>query len=82
METIESKIKGDRYVSEEDLIADFKLMFHNCQRYNEEGSVIYKDAATLEKVSDLQFFDGTGILIYHFDSLGKFKSNIISRVQE
>lgn len=53
METIESKIKGDRYVSEEDLIADFKLMFHNCQRYNEEGSVIYKDAATLEKVSDL-----------------------------
>ncbi|KAK4299042.1 hypothetical protein Pmani_003145 [Petrolisthes manimaculis] len=50
METIESKIKGDRYVSEEDLIADFKLMFHNCQRYNEESSIIYTDATTLEKV--------------------------------
>ncbi|XP_042217828.1 protein polybromo-1-like isoform X3 [Homarus americanus] len=50
METIEGKIKGDRYSSEEELIGDFKLMFHNCQKYNEEGSVIYTDATILEKV--------------------------------
>ncbi|KAK8745940.1 hypothetical protein OTU49_017190 [Cherax quadricarinatus] len=50
METIEGKIKGDRYASEEDLIADFKLMFRNCQKYNEEGSIIYTDATILEKV--------------------------------
>lgn len=51
METIEAKIKGDRYASEEELIADFKLMFSNCQKYNEEGSVIYTDATILERVS-------------------------------
>ena len=50
METIESKIKGERYNTEEELISDFKLMFHNCQRYNEEGSVIHTDATTLERV--------------------------------
>lgn len=53
METIESKIKGERYNNEEELIADFKLMFHNCQRYNEEGSVIHTDATTLERVRPL-----------------------------
>ncbi|XP_064120960.1 protein polybromo-1-like isoform X5 [Macrobrachium nipponense] len=50
METIEAKIKGERYTSEDELVADFKLMFRNCQRYNEEGSVIYSDATVLEKV--------------------------------
>nr|XP_045600014.1 protein polybromo-1-like isoform X3 [Procambarus clarkii] len=50
METIEGKIKGDRYASEDELITDFKLMFRNCQKYNEEGSVIYTDATILEKV--------------------------------
>ncbi|KAG0718393.1 Protein polybromo-1 [Chionoecetes opilio] len=50
METIETKIKGERYNTEEELIADFRLMFHNCQRYNEEGSVIHSDATTLERV--------------------------------
>ncbi|XP_068230522.1 protein polybromo-1 isoform X3 [Palaemon carinicauda] len=50
METIEAKIKGERYTSEDELVSDFKLMFRNCQRYNEEGSVIYSDATVLEKV--------------------------------
>lgn len=50
METIESKIKGEKYVSEEDLVADFKLMFSNCQKYNEDGSLIYSDATTLDRV--------------------------------
>lgn len=50
METIESKIKGEKYASEEDLVADFKLMFSNCQKYNEDGSLIYSDATTLDRV--------------------------------
>ena len=53
METIEAKIKGDKYTSDEDLITDFRLMFKNCRSYNEEGSTIYDDANTLEKVSHL-----------------------------
>ncbi|XP_015918691.2 protein polybromo-1 isoform X3 [Parasteatoda tepidariorum] len=48
MKTIESNIKSEKYVNEDSLIADFRLMFANCKHYNEEGSQIYQDAVTLE----------------------------------
>ncbi|XP_023290298.1 protein polybromo-1 isoform X3 [Orussus abietinus] len=47
---IEANIKAEKYQSENELIQDFKLMFNNCRQYNEEGSLIYEDANTLEKV--------------------------------
>ncbi|XP_020708055.1 protein polybromo-1 isoform X4 [Athalia rosae] len=47
---IEANIKAEKYQSENELIADFKLMFNNCRQYNEEGSLIYEDANVLEKV--------------------------------
>ncbi|KAF0306244.1 Protein polybromo-1 [Amphibalanus amphitrite] len=47
---IESKIRGDQYESESEILQDFKLMFNNCRQYNEEGSVIYDDANVLERV--------------------------------
>ncbi|XP_076040531.1 protein polybromo isoform X16 [Oratosquilla oratoria] len=50
MESIESKIKGDKYANEEELVADIRLMFNNCRVYNEEGSAIFEDAKTLERV--------------------------------
>lgn len=50
MNTIEAKIKAEKYQTESELIRDFKLMFSNCRRYNEVGSTIYEDAVTLEKV--------------------------------
>lgn len=50
MEMIEQKIKGDHYTTDEELIGDFRLMFKNCQTYNEESSQIYQDANILEKV--------------------------------
>ncbi|GFG36133.1 hypothetical protein Cfor_02751 [Coptotermes formosanus] len=50
MLTIEANIKNDKYTSEEEIIADFKLMFNNCRQYNEEGSMIYEDANKLEEV--------------------------------
>lgn len=28
----------------------YQLMFNNCRQYNEEGSLIYEDANTLERV--------------------------------
>lgn len=46
---IESKIRGDQYSSEQELIKDFKLMFSNCRQFNEENSPIYEDALLLEK---------------------------------
>ena len=48
--TIEAKVKADRYVNEDDFVADFKLMFANCRTFNEEGSRIYEDSVALEKV--------------------------------
>ncbi|XP_077263132.1 protein polybromo-1-like [Temnothorax americanus] len=50
MLAIEANIKAEKYQSENELILAFKLMFNNCRQYNEEGSLIYKDANTLEKV--------------------------------
>lgn len=40
----------NRYTCEEELLDDLRLMFNNCRQYNEEGSVIYEDANTLERV--------------------------------
>ena len=50
MNMIDARIKGGQYRSEEELLADCKLMFSNCRLYNEEGSPIYEDANILEKV--------------------------------
>lgn len=41
---------SSRYSTEEELLDDLRLMFNNCRQYNEEGSVIYEDANTLERV--------------------------------
>ncbi|XP_038122175.1 protein polybromo-1 isoform X2 [Culex quinquefasciatus] len=50
MTTIESNIKSDRYGTLDDVVGDYRLMFSNCRKYNEEGSQIYDDANILEKV--------------------------------
>ncbi|XP_055636665.1 protein polybromo-1 isoform X2 [Toxorhynchites rutilus septentrionalis] len=49
MTTIESNMKSDRYGTLDDVVGDYRLMFSNCRKYNEEGSVIYEDANILEK---------------------------------
>jgi len=50
MNMIDARIKGAHYRTEEELLADCKLMFSNCRLYNEEGSGIYEDANVLERV--------------------------------
>lgn len=47
---IESKIRGEQYRNEQELINDFKLMFSNCRQFNEENSTIFEDANLLEKI--------------------------------
>ncbi|XP_055539824.1 protein polybromo-1 isoform X1 [Wyeomyia smithii] len=49
MTTIENNIKTDRYGTLDDIVGDYRLMFSNCRKYNEEGSMIYEDANILEK---------------------------------
>ncbi|CAG4978753.1 unnamed protein product [Colias eurytheme] len=47
---IEANIKNDRYLSIDEMVSDFRLMFSNCRQFNEEGSMIYEDANLLERV--------------------------------
>lgn len=47
---IEANIKAEKYQNDIELIQDFKLMFNNCRTYNEEGSSIFEDANTLERI--------------------------------
>ncbi|KAL4655959.1 protein polybromo-1-like [Arapaima gigas] len=50
LRTIDHNIRSDKYLSEESMMEDMKLMFRNARHYNEEGSQVYNDANTLEKV--------------------------------
>lgn len=49
MNTIEQNIKTDRYGTMDDIVGDFRLMFLNCRKYNEEGSMIFEDSTVLER---------------------------------
>ncbi|KAM9535247.1 protein polybromo-1-like isoform 6-T10 [Salvelinus alpinus] len=47
---IDHNIRSEKYMTEEALLEDMKLMFRNARHYNEEGSQVYNDANVLEKV--------------------------------
>lgn len=48
MKNIEAKIKKGEYKSIADMRKDIELMVNNCRTYNEDGSILYKDANLLE----------------------------------
>lgn len=43
LRTIEHNIRSDRYVTEDEMAEDMKLMFRNARHYNEEGSQVRSD---------------------------------------
>ncbi|KAF7670169.1 hypothetical protein LDENG_00068220 [Lucifuga dentata] len=47
---IEHNIRSDKYMTEDAMVEDMKLMFRNARHYNEEGSQVYNDANILEKI--------------------------------
>ncbi|KAG4079697.1 hypothetical protein HA402_009083 [Bradysia odoriphaga] len=49
MNTIEANIRSDHYNTLDDIVGDFRLMFSNCRKYNEENSQIYEDSNVLER---------------------------------
>ncbi|KFB53399.1 AGAP001099-PA-like protein [Anopheles sinensis] len=61
MTTIENNIKADRYGTIDDVVGDYRLMFSNCRKYNEEGSMIYEDANILEKALNEKLKEFSGI---------------------
>ncbi|XP_048111627.1 protein polybromo-1 isoform X3 [Alosa alosa] len=50
LRTIDHNIRSDKYMSEETMMEDMRLMFRNARHYNEEGSQVYNDANILEKI--------------------------------
>lgn len=43
LRTIEHNIRSDRYMTEDEMVDDMKLMFRNARHYNEEGSQVRSD---------------------------------------
>lgn len=62
MNTIEHNIRADRYGTVEDVVADYRLMFSNCRQYNEDGSMIYEDANTLERALNEKLKEFPGLV--------------------
>ncbi|KAF3856374.1 hypothetical protein F7725_017097 [Dissostichus mawsoni] len=50
LRTIEHNIRSDKYMTEDAMVEEMKLMFRNARHYNEEGSRVYNDADVLEKI--------------------------------
>jgi ATP-dependent helicase STH1/SNF2 len=48
MNHIHTRIKKEEYNCLSDLRKDFELLIRNCQTYNEDGSILYQDAKTME----------------------------------
>jgi ATP-dependent helicase STH1/SNF2 len=48
MNNIQTRIKKEEYNSLSDMRKDFELMIRNCQTYNEDGSILYQDAKTMQ----------------------------------
>lgn len=61
MNTIEKNIENDRYGTVDDIVGDYRLMFGNCRKYNEENSMIYDDANRLEKVLNTKLKELSGV---------------------
>lgn len=61
MITIENNIKNDKYGTLDDVVGDFRLMFANCRKYNEDGSPIYEDANILERALNEKLKEFSGI---------------------
>ncbi|SPO00505.1 probable component of SWI/SNF global transcription activator complex [Cephalotrichum gorgonifer] len=55
MKMIEAKIKKQEYKSLSDMRKDVELMLNNCRTYNEDGSILYKDATTIEDFFNARF---------------------------
>lgn len=47
LRTIDHNIRADKYMSEEAMMEDMRLMFRNARHYNEEGSQVGPDRSDL-----------------------------------
>lgn len=50
LDTIRKNIKRRKYASVDDFLVEMNLMFNNAKQYNADGSQIYNDAETLQRI--------------------------------
>ena len=55
MDQIKKKMNSWKYESLDEYIEDFKLLFNNARTFNDETSVVYKDADSMQ-VREFCFF--------------------------
>lgn len=55
LDTIKKRISSYSYMEVKDMLEDIHLMFSNARTYNEEGSIVYQDANTLEELGYREF---------------------------
>ena len=46
---MEHKLETNQYPSMDDFVADAKLVFDNCKKYNSEGTAYHKAATKMER---------------------------------
>ena len=61
LDTIKKRVSSKIYATERELLEDTHLMFSNARIYNEEGSVVYEDAKTLEQLAISKFKELTDL---------------------
>lgn len=61
MTAILKNIENDRYGTVDDIVGDYRLMFNNCRKYNEENSMIYDDANMLERTLNDKLKELSGV---------------------
>jgi protein polybromo-1 len=62
MTMIQRNIENDRYGTIDDIVGDYRLLFNNCRKYNEENSMIYDDANMLEKLLNDRLKELSGVI--------------------
>ncbi|KAM0512615.1 hypothetical protein ACHAPE_008639 [Trichoderma viride] len=57
MNNIQTRIKKEEYNCLSDLRKDFDLLIRNCQTYNEDGSILYQDAKTMDEFFSKKYLE-------------------------
>merc|ERR1712093_401385 len=60
MNDIRKKIKNHSYNSVEEYVADWRLMFANARTFNDDASIVYKDANSMEQAFNAKLAELTG----------------------
>lgn len=79
VDMVEKKIRGEKYSSLKELGADIALLVKNAKTYNEDGSMIYGDATTIEVRYSALSLLGTLLIVHRKSQLKRSRSSCRTR---